>query len=69
MRSELRVALHYSAQALFCAVRQAAGCYTGKPAHWRKLVEEGMRQEFSWDDTARGYADLYQKALEIKRGG
>jgi starch synthase len=59
----------YSAQALLRAVGQAADCYTGKPAHWRKLVEEGMRQEFSWEDTARGYADLYQKALQIKRGG
>jgi glycogen synthase len=32
-------------------------------------MEEGMRQEFSWEETARGYADLYVKALKIKRGG
>jgi starch synthase len=59
----------YSTEALSRAVRQAADCYTGNPAHWRKLMEEGMRQKFSWEDTARGYAELYQRALEFKRGG
>ena len=59
----------YSAEALLRAVRQAADCYTGNPVQWRKLMEEGMRQEFSWEDTARGYAELYQRALEFKRGG
>ncbi len=59
----------YTAQALIRAVGQAADCYTGKPAQWRKLEEEGMGEQFSWGDTARGYADLYQKALAIKRGG
>jgi starch synthase len=59
----------YSTEALSRAVRQAADCYTGNPVHWRKLMEEGMRQKFSWEDTARGYAELYQRALEFKRGG
>jgi len=59
----------YTAQALVRAVGQAADCYTGRPAHWRRLIEEGMRQEFFWEETARGYAELYQKALKIKRGG
>ena len=59
----------YSAEALLRAVSQAADCYSGYPAHWRRLMEEGMRQEFSWEDTARGYADLYHRALEFKRGG
>lgn len=59
----------YTARALFRAVGQAAHCFIRKPARWRMLIKEGMRQEFSWEDTARGYAELYQKALEIKGGG
>jgi len=59
----------YSAGALSRSIKQAADCFTGNPAHWRRLMEEGMRLEFSWEDTARGYADLYRKALEFKRGG
>jgi len=51
------------------AVRQAIVCYRQRPDRWRELMKEGMRQEFSWQDTARGYAELYQRALEIKRGG
>jgi starch synthase len=59
----------YSAEALVRAVRLAVDCRASRPAHWRRLMEEGMRQEFSWEETARGYADLYVKALKIKRGG
>jgi starch synthase len=59
----------FTAQELVRCVGQAADCYTRRPAHWRMLMEEGMRQEFSWEETARGYAELYQKALKLKRGG
>jgi starch synthase len=59
----------YAAQALVRAVGQAVECYTKSPARWRKLEERGMAERYSWEETARGYADLYQKALKIKRGG
>lgn len=54
---------------LFRAVQRAVACYTEKPALWRGLMEEGLRQEYSWEETARGYASLYRRALVIKRGG
>jgi len=59
----------FTSAAMVRAVRQAIVCYRQRPDRWRELMEEGMRQEFSWQDTARGYAELYQRALEIKRGG
>ena len=59
----------YSAEALVRAVRQAVDCRASRPARWRRLMEEGMRQDFSWEETARGYADLYERALKSKRGG
>ena len=59
----------FASSAFIRAVRQAIVCYSERPDCWRKLMEDGMRQEFSWQDTARGYAELYEKALKIKRGG
>ena len=58
-----------TAGSLVRAVKQAVACYSEKPAHWRRLMEEGLRQEYSWEETARGYARLYRQALEFKRGG
>jgi starch synthase len=58
-----------TAGSLLRAVRQAVAFYCGKPVLWRRLMEEGLRQEYSWEETARGYAKLYRKALEFKRGG
>jgi starch synthase len=58
----------YSAGALIRAVKQAVVCRAEKADRWRRLMEEGMRQEFSWEDTARGYAELYKRALKFKRG-
>ena len=58
----------YSADALVRAVKQAVDCRASRPAHWRKLMERGMGREFSWEETARGYADLYIRALKFKRG-
>ena len=58
-----------TAGSLLRAVRQAVAFYSGKPVLWRRLMEEGLRQEYSWEETARGYASLYRRALEFKRGG
>jgi starch synthase len=55
--------------ALLGAVKQAVSAYSENPAFWRKTMEEGLRQEYSWEETARGYAKLYHQAMDIKRGG
>ncbi len=59
----------YTVGSLVRAVKQAVALYSGKPVLWRKLMEEGLSQEYSWEETARGYATLYRKALEFRRGG
>ncbi|MBN2409346.1 MAG: glycogen synthase [Candidatus Aminicenantes bacterium] len=58
-----------TAESLLGAVKRAVACYGEKPVLWQRLMEEGMRQSHSWEETARGYARLYRKALEIKQGG
>jgi starch synthase len=59
----------YSSETLVRAVKQAVDCRASRPARWRRLMEEGMCQEFSWEEAARGYSDLYKRALKFKRGG
>ncbi|MEO7557571.1 MAG: glycogen synthase GlgA [Gammaproteobacteria bacterium] len=34
---------------------------------WRALARRGMAQDFSWEQSARRYLDIYQKALEARR--
>jgi starch synthase len=58
-----------TAESLLPAVKQAVAAYSEKPVIWRRIMEEGLRQEYSWEETARGYARLYHLALEFKRGG
>ena len=55
----------YSAEALLGAVKRALDAYRREDA-WRKLMERGMRADFSWAVSARKYVELYRKALEFK---
>jgi starch synthase len=58
----------YSAQALVEAVRKAIECYKN-PAVWRRIMHNGLAADFSWEHAAKRYKKLYQKSLQIKRGG
>ena len=51
------------------ALRQALALYDDRDV-WRALQIRGMSQEFSWQETAIRYKDLYLHALDIrsKRG-
>ncbi len=51
----------YLPQALFGTLRWALGIYTEK-ALWRRMQEAGMRQDFSWDASARDYVSVYERA-------
>ena len=50
----------YSARALFAAIRRALKLFANKHA-WRRLMLAGMRQDWSWDKSAREYLALYEK--------
>ena len=51
---------HYTAQGLRWALELALETYRHRAA-WRKLMENGMSRDFSWDSQARRYADLYRR--------
>lgn len=58
----------YSARGLLQAIKDALDCYN-QPETWERLMRAGLKENFSWVTAARKYIKLYQKALQIKRGG
>jgi len=56
----------YSPLALSETLRQACDAYV-QPGTWRRLVETGMRQDWSWARSAMQYVDLYQTTINRAR--
>ena len=52
----------YSAQALLDTLRWALEIYHDR-ATWLELQQRGMRQDFSWDASARQYVKVYERAM------
>jgi starch synthase len=48
--------------ALYNTVRWALETYTDRPDAWRRMVQRAMTVDFSWDISARQYADLYEES-------
>jgi starch synthase len=49
-------------EALLATVRQAVDLYRS-PDQWRRLIQNAMACDFSWDRSAREYEALYQKIV------
>jgi len=52
----------YSAQALLNTLRWALGIYEDRGA-WNRIQREGMKQDLSWDASARQYVKVYGRAI------
>jgi starch synthase len=52
--------------ALLGALRRALALFHA-PSQWRDLQLAGMRQDHSWDRSAREYVKIYERALELPR--
>ncbi len=55
----------YSPQALLNAINRAL-MHFSETKRWRKIILRGMKQDFSWEASARKYLELYKKAIEFK---
>jgi starch synthase len=51
----------YSAQAVLDTLRWALDVFRDRPA-WRRIQAAGMRRDYSWDESAKQYARLYERA-------
>ncbi len=55
----------YTPEAFLEAVRQAVFVFTEKK-NWKKLMQNAMSADFSWESSARKYEQLYGRALKRK---
>lgn len=53
----------WSANALDETLQRAVGTYSQQPDTWRALVETGMKQDWSWCNSAEKYIMLYQQTI------
>jgi starch synthase len=58
----------YGSLALSETLRRACNLYS-QPEIWAKVVQAGMRQDWSWAHSARQYIDLYQLTIAQRQRG
>ncbi|GAA6492401.1 MAG TPA: glycogen synthase GlgA [Candidatus Bariatricus faecipullorum] len=51
---------NYNAHEMMATVRYAEQIYYDKKRDWNKIAERGMQQDFSWNNSARLYEELYE---------
>jgi starch synthase len=52
----------YDSTELLAAIKRAVGLFPRKRI-WYGIIKQGMRQDFSWDKSAREYSDLYYRLI------
>ena len=53
----------YSSGELLDAIKRAVESYH-KPKIWKKIMKNGMKQDFSWKESAKKYYKVYEKILK-----
>ncbi|GAB4337188.1 MAG: glycogen synthase [Calditrichia bacterium] len=53
----------YSSAAMLEAIQRAVEAF-GQPDTWRKIQENGMKKDFSWERSAKKYLELYEIAMK-----
>ena len=57
----------FSVGALAEALNRAVGAYRSYPDVWKQLVTTGMRQDWSWNASAKRYSRLYEQTVANKQ--
>lgn len=57
-----------SPENIVATMRKVLDAYR-RPDEWRALMGQGMRQDFSWDRSARNYETVYHAAMADRRDG
>ena len=54
---------NYNAHEMMATVRYAEQIYYDRKRDWNKIVERAMQADYSWNNSARQYEDLYDSLL------
>ncbi|MGE0361489.1 MAG: glycogen synthase GlgA [Vicinamibacterales bacterium] len=57
----------YSGRAMLAALRDALRVFDA-PAEWKRLQQNGMKQDHSWERSARDYVKVYKGVIAARRG-
>jgi len=57
----------YSGRAMLEALRDALRVFDA-PAEWKRLQQNGMKQDYSWERSARDYVKVYKGVIAARRG-
>ncbi|MFA5880251.1 MAG: glycogen synthase GlgA [Candidatus Margulisiibacteriota bacterium] len=52
----------YQSKDLLSCLERALKCYFSDPKKWQKMQSNGMNADFSWDNSAKKYLEIYQIA-------
>ncbi|ABR29954.1 glycogen synthase [Thermosipho melanesiensis] len=55
--------VEYDSSKLLKAVARALDFYKNKKVHWKKLIDNAMKTDLSWERSAKEYVKLYNKAM------
>lgn len=56
----------YSGDAMLAALTEALATF-GRPAEWKRLQQNGMKADFSWERSARAYVKVYKGVIAARR--
>jgi starch synthase len=56
-----------SSHAVYYAVGWAVSTYYDRPLHIKRMQQQAMQQNFTWEDSAMQYEGVYRKAIQIKQ--
>ena len=54
---------HVNAHDMLWVLREAVDLYYGSKKAWRAIQKEGMTADFSWDNSAKQYLDIYARIV------
>lgn len=52
---------NYNAHEMLSTIRYAKSVYFNHRREWNKIIDRGMEKDFSWNNSARKYEELYHK--------
>ena len=55
---------NYNAHEMLNTIRYAKDVFKNRKREWNKIVDRGMKMDFSWKNSAGKYEELYRKLLE-----
>jgi starch synthase len=56
----------YTGAALLACIERALHAYR-TPKRWQQLIQNAMRADFAWDQSAQAYADLYRRLTNMRQ--